>query len=234
VLHRGRIGEHAGEARAVEHVAPVQDLPERGEDVASVPEPGSDAQCDLQRHHGGDRQEDGREDAAGAALPESSDGELPVLRPLGEGDGRDEEARQREEAGQAEEPTPRELEALVERQHRQQRDGPQAVERSDAGQLGSGPGCGPEGAAALGRAVVEVTRVGPGVGVGVGVRVGIGRRVVGVGRGVVVAWLVVGPRRLDGRRGCGGCGRGRNGRPQRAVTVAARPGLAPGCGGAAR
>jgi hypothetical protein len=212
MLDGGRIGEHTGEARAVEHVPPVQDLPERGEDVASVARPSTDPHRDLQRHHGGDGQEEGGQDAAGPVLPEPADRELPVLRPLGECDGRHEEAREREEAGQAEEPAACELEALVERQHRQQRHGPQAVERGDAGELGAGARGRPGGASPFGPAVFGVTQVGPGLGVDVGL-------------GVVAARLVVGPRRLDDRPG-----RRRCSRPERAVAVPARAGLRPGLG----
>ena len=136
MLDRGRVGEHPGEAAALEHVAPVEDLPERGDDVTPVPGPGADAQDDLEHHDGADGQHERRQDAPRTVHPEPADGEGAVLRPLGEDDRAREEARQGEEARQREEAAAGELEALVEGEHGEEEHGAQPVERVDVRQLG--------------------------------------------------------------------------------------------------
>ena len=139
VLHRRGVGEHAGEAVAGEGEAPVQHLAQRGEDVAPEPGAGPHPQRGLEGDHQGDREHEQRQDAAGPALPQAGQAQAPVLRPFGQRHRAQEEAGQREEAGDAEEPAPGDLEAGVEGEDGQQRHGPKAVEPGHVGKLGRAP-----------------------------------------------------------------------------------------------
>ena len=156
--HRRRRREELGVGAVVEQEVPVGHLEEPAQHVAlqvALPPLVGD---EGRQRDGGEAERRGREQPPQAPGPERREPDGAPVGPLGDDQRGDQEAREREEGGDAEVAAPRPRVAPVEQQHDGHRDAADAVERRVVRHLRAGAG-GPAAGPALAVAVVAAVAV---------------------------------------------------------------------------